>query len=458
MNDRRILLVAYHFGPGAATGALRWNAMAHDLALAGWTFDVITLARPRPDGGPATAAYEFAPGIQVFPVPQPVWMDRVLDAAVAVKHSLWRGRQARAEAPEQETAPDPDDVRVRLPGASQGAYRDLLASVDAGRRWYAERSWVAGARRMGSALARRHRYDAVIVSSPPHLAHLAGIRLSGELGIPFVADFRDPWIFGHPRECAFSDLERRIGPRYEALTMRNAALVICNTDRARSAVADVYPAEARKLVTLPNGWDALDGVVAPDRGHFRVAFTGWLYPFTDPRPLFAACARLRQRRDPNASVLRLEFMGTRASFGGVPLHALARSYGIEECFLLHPRAPRAEALRFQQEAAVLVVFDYPHPLSVPVKFYDHAQMRGSMLLIGNPKGALADAARRLGQTVSAPDDAAGIDATLEAALDRWRRGAFERPLDGEGIFDRRRQCERLAEILASLGAAKAGVL
>lgn len=454
MPNRRILLVAYHFGPGAPTGALRWNAMTRHLARAGWTFDVITHARPRPDGGPVTAAYGLAPGIQVFPVAQPVWFDRVLDAAVAVKQSLSRARRAHADPSEHEAALDPDDVRVRLPGASRGAYRDFMASVDAGRLWYAERAWAARARRMGRALAHGRRYGAVIVSSPPHLAHLAGIRLAGEMGIPFVADFRDPWIFGRPSDCAFSDLERRLGPRYEALTLRKADLVICNTDRAQSAVASVYPAEAHKLVTLPNGWDALDAVAPPDRRRFRIAFTGWLYPFMDPRPLFAACGRLRQRSSLEPSVLRLEFMGTQASFGGVPLLALARSCGIEECFALYPRAPRAEALRFQQEAAVLVAFDYPHPLSVPMKFFDHAQMRGSMLLIGNPEGALADAARRIGQAVHAPEDTSGIDAALDAALDRWRRGALEKPLDREAIFDRRRQSERLEEMLASLGEPK----
>jgi hypothetical protein len=107
---------------------------------------------------------------------------------------------------------------------------------------------------------------------------------------------------------------------------------------------------------------------------------------------------------------------------------------------------------------VLAVFGYPHALSVPTKFYDQAQMHGSMLLIGYSKGALADAAAQVGLTVHESTDTAGIDATLDAALRRWRARDFDAPTDRAQLFDRRRQSERLHELLMSLvGSAAAAV-
>jgi hypothetical protein len=104
-------------------------------------------------------------------------------------------------------------------------------------------------------------------------------------------------------------------------------------------------------------------------------------------------------------------------------------------------------LRFQQSAAVTTAFDYPHPLAVPMKFYDQAQMRGAMLLIGNPRGALADAAAQLDLRVFAPTDEPGIDAALEAAFNRWKRRDYEVPLDAAGVFDRRHAIDRMHDVL-----------
>ena len=39
----RLLLLSYHFPPGEATGALRWQKMAHFAAERGWAIDAVTV-------------------------------------------------------------------------------------------------------------------------------------------------------------------------------------------------------------------------------------------------------------------------------------------------------------------------------------------------------------------------------------------------------------------------------
>jgi hypothetical protein len=203
---------------------------------------------------------------------------------------------------------------------------------------------------------------------------------------------------------------------------------------------------------VPNGFDRVELIERPDSRCFRIVFTGWLYPYMDVRPLLAAAGRLLARSGLERDAFRVEFMGTGDTFGGVPLASLARAYGLGDCFVLHPRGSRHDALLLQQHAAVLAVFGYPHALSVPTKFYDQAQMRGSMLLIGYSKGALADAAAQVGLTVYEPTDAAGIDTALDTALRRWRARDFDKVTDHGQLFDRRRQSERLHQLLMSLAA------
>jgi hypothetical protein len=112
--------------------------------------------------------------------------------------------------------------------------------------------------------------------------------------------------------------------------------------------------------------------------------------------------------------------------------------------------PREEALRAQERAAVQIVFDYPGPLRVPMKFYDAVQARGDLLLVGRTRSALADAAIQLGLSVCPPSDAAAIDAALARALSRWRAGDYARPLDPNGVFARRATGARMLALLAGL--------
>jgi hypothetical protein len=283
-------------------------------------------------------------------------------------------------------------------------------------------------------LARRRAPTLVAVSSPPHQTQLAGLRLAAALGVPYLADFRDPWIFGELDSVQSALVDRTCGAWAQRKTFQSASLSIFNTAWAMEAAAALYPSLQSRCVTVPNGYDLRDIVEAPDPDTFRVAFVGWLYDFMDPDPVLAACARLRVRAA--LDNIRVEFVGTDPAPGGVSLLGRARQYGLEACFEHHSRMSREAAQLVQDRAAVRVVFDYPGPLRVPMKFYDAVQGFGDLLLVGRTRSALADAAAIVGLSVCAPGDATAIDATLDRALARWRARAYGVPVDARGEFAR----------------------
>src|SRR5829696_1724139 len=99
----RLLLLSYHFPPGAAVGALRWQKLAGIAAERGWQLDVITLAPEeavRPD--PRRLA-ELPAGTRVWGVARRMpWEDRLLQTALRWRKSArgaWRAlRRAGGEA------------------------------------------------------------------------------------------------------------------------------------------------------------------------------------------------------------------------------------------------------------------------------------------------------------------------------------------------------------------------
>jgi hypothetical protein len=322
-----------------------------------------------------------------------------------------------------------------------------MVNVNAVRERAGDIGWGSRALAAARRLATAHRYAAVVVSSPPHLIHRVGVAISREHGTPFLADFRDPWTFGRADGYLSSGVDRWLAPLFEQDVFQEARVLICNTDWSRRAAERLAAGRPVRCVTVPNGYDPLDTIGQPDASRFRVVFAGWLYPHMDPRPLLFACGRFRARGGPGAEALSVEFLGTAPGFGSIPLDSLADAAGLQGCFQLHPGTDRDGALRFQQSAAVTTAFDYPHPLAVPMKFYDQAQMHGTMLLIGNPRGALADAAAKLGLRVYARDDSDGIDAALSTAFVRWQHREYALPLDGGGVFDRRNAVARMNDVL-----------
>jgi len=451
MGEKRLLLISYHFGPGCPTGGFRWNATAAHLCGVGWNVDAITVARAGLGAGDEVESGGGRGHLEIYPVEAPVWPAAIKTTLVGAGRRIrdWIARPGDNES-RAPMALDPEELPVWKPDHRRSPRQRVLHGLDHLERESAELHWALRARRVARTLARRRRYKAVVVCSPPQITQIVGERIFLEYGIPYVADYRDPWILGlGPLISYYPDLERLIGKYYEMRTLRSARLVIHNTDRARAAVANEFHFSAEHIA-IPNGYDATGAVSAPDPNCFRVVFTGHLHPFMDTRPVLEACAQLRTAHGLTPKNLRIEFIGAPPEFMGFPLSALADAYGLLDVFSWRDRIPRHEVEWFQQAASVLVAFDSIYPIVVPSKFYEYARMKGTMLLIGHRDGAFNDAASKLGLRVFDPSDQAEINECLSAAFERWRSGRFNEPIDPTGIFDRRHQSERIAEILERL--------
>jgi len=105
--------------------------------------------------------------------------------------------------------------------------------------------------------ASRDRPDAVLVSSPPHSIQAIGVHLHRELGIPFIADFRDDWISNH-RQRWPTPWHHWVASQQEERCVKYANRVILNTSEVHRRFTSRYPKFAEKLSVLTNGYDDED--------------------------------------------------------------------------------------------------------------------------------------------------------------------------------------------------------
>jgi glycosyltransferase involved in cell wall biosynthesis len=426
-------------------GALRWQRLVQFAHARGWCTDVI-LCDPRDaEFRDDSRLADLPPGVRLFAVPLRGYRDSRLERLLR-RVLVWTSRATSGAGTDSNGSVDTNgsssgNSTMRL---VQAARRSQLA-----RRFYrAWIDWAENASALGKRLAASTPYDVVVSSGPPHMAHEAARKTSALLGIPFVADFRDPWaaVSYEPSDFRGGATWRRYALKYERLTMQSATLVVMNTPHAHQMIAATYPHVAPRLLTVMNGADDDMGFSSEWDDAFTITYAGNVYGGRDPRILFRGVRRAvdELRIAPGALVLR--FMGSK-SYGEDPLRQIVKEEKLDDYFLSEPRQPRSAAIALMRRSAMVVVLPQPHEQSIPGKLYEYVQLRAWVLVLTTPGTATDVLLRGSSADVVDPADVDGISRIIVNRYTQFRQGIRPTPVNADGRFDRSRQARILFDAL-----------
>ena len=451
----RLLLVSYHFPPGSAAGALRWQRFAGFVTARGWTLDVLTLDPAQLAQRDDARLKELPAGMRLYAVHQAL---PLADRLEAFAGSVYRKLRPLPEVtPTEGYAPAPT-IAGRPSSLSRGelrrgigtlreAMRAIFARMDYGR----QARWARDAVRL--ALSVEGSAPLAIVScGPPHYAtHEAARRLARALRRPLVIDLRDPWsLVERLPEAIASPMWFRLAERYEARAMREAALAVTNTDLAREALQQKYPALAARIIAVPNGVDEEPLPVVQRGRRFTIAYAGAIYLDRDPRPLLRACARLVQERALTPDDLGIELMGEVHEYGGMTLTQIIADAGLAGYVRLLPPAARSAALRLLAGAQVLVSLPQDSAMAIPSKVYEYVRFPSWVLVLAEPGSASARLLAGSSADVVSSRDEAAIAAALARRYAEHVAGVQPRPVAESIDLSRKRQATRLLDAIAQV--------
>ena len=257
---RRVLLVAYFYPPLSNIGVRRPYALAKWLRRRGHEVTVLTSVHS--GSAPDDAA------------------QRVVRTPDLLATRLnWRGDSLRTTTGQSDAAWDPD------PGVWGKIFVPDVQVV----------SWMPFLVATALRLHRRHRFDAVISTSPLEVAHAAGLAL-GRRGVAWIADFRDGWRYEAPRADWPLTIQRRLDDALERTVVKRADIVVTVSDPLSE---DLRSRHGIAVETVTNGFDPDDeangrslpaGMVDPAKLTF--VHTGGLGAERTLRPLLDALARM----------------------------------------------------------------------------------------------------------------------------------------------------------------------
>ena len=229
--------------------------------------------------------------------------------------------------------------------------------------------------------------DIVISSGPPHSLHLIGMALKEELGIKWVADFRDPWTTIHYHQSL--RLNKRAQKKHlklESKVLNNSDLVVVTSARTKK--------EFQKITSVPievisNGYDILEKIVPNLDPQFSIAHIGSLLTNRNPELLWEILSELKDKNKVFSKNLLIKLVGTVSED---VLKSLA-VFGLTENYKTLGYVSHQEAIQIQHDAQVLLLVEMDSPETksiIPGKLFEYVAANRPILAIG-PEGSDVEA-------------------------------------------------------------------
>jgi len=429
---RKVLIISYYWPPSGGAGVQRWLKFAKYLRDYNWEPVVYTPENPE------------------YPAIDDSLEKDILKGIIVVKTPIWEpyrlySRLIGAKKDERINAGFLNEKK--RPGLAENFSIWLRGNffIPDARKF-----WIKPSIKFLTNYLREHPVDAIVSTGPPHSMHMIALGLKQKTGLPWLADFRDPWTnidFYH--ELKLSEWANRKHHRQEISVLKAADKLVVISPSMKT---DFMKLHARDYTVITNGFDTGDmrpSPVEPD-SKFSVSHIGTMVKTRNPEALWQALKAESLQNPQFANDLEIKLVGS-VDFS---VTNSIEQYGLTKYVNRISYLPHDEVIRIQQQSQVLLLLinDTPNAkVILPGKFFEYMASRRPILCIGPLDG---DAAQIITETKSGivveKTDEAGIQESLQSLYTRYKTG--DTAIDSNNIdkFSRKELTSRLAECLNAM--------
>ena len=331
--------------------------------------------------------------------------------------------------------------------------------------------WIKPSVKFLKKYLEEHPVDLIVSTGPPQSMHLIGRELARETGLPWIADFRDPWtkIF-YFKHLSMTRLTERWHKKMEKKVLDDASVVVA----VSPLVQQEFQAMTQTLVELiTNGFDECDfqggcesnsdtegksaessskahaAAGGPDKD-FVITHTGLFAADGNPTMLWKVLAEKCSKNEAFAKALKIKFVGKTDE----AIVESLRSEGLEEYLTDMGYQPHAVAVEEQRRASLLILPLRKEPeykAVLPGKLFEYLASWRPVLGIGQPDGAMS-------MILNTTKTGVVLDWEDKASLDRFIELCWQNHLKGTltvedadiSQFTRRNLTRRMAQLFESL--------
>ncbi|HRW69748.1 glycosyltransferase family 4 protein [Lentimicrobium sp.] len=426
---RKVLVISYYWPPSGGAGVQRWLKFVKYLRHYGWEPVVYTPENPEPPSFDDSLSREVPEDITV--IKQPIWEP----------YDFYR-KLIGARKDERINAGFLSETRK--PGSAHKFSVWLRGNffIPDARKF-----WIRPSVKFLTKFLKDHPVDALISTGPPHSMHMIALGVKKKTGLPWLADFRDPWtnidFYDQLMLSRFADHKHR---RMEQQVIKHADRLVTVS---RSWETDFKRLGASRTEVITNGYDPADfpeiPVLLPES--FTITHIGSLNRDRNPDFLWKVLGEMVETDDAFRRKLQIRFVGkTDISVFESLEHYRLREYAVKTDYL-----PHGEALKVSATSAVLLLLinNTPNAMGIiPGKVFEYLASRRPVLCIGPPEGDSAGIIRetRAGEIVDFGDEKS-LKMAIDGLFESYQQRKLPVPKDSINKFSRKSLTGDIARIL-----------
>ena len=373
---KRVLIITYYWPPTGGSGVQRWVKFAKYLPSEGWQPVIYTPENPE---------------------------------QLAVDHSLEKEIPSEAEIIKTHITEPYELYKKFLHKSGHSKEVVEVNPVNAQNKSLAQKAamwirgnffrpdprclWIGPSVRYLKKYLEENPVDLIVSTGPPQSMHMIGLKLAKETGLPWIADFRDPWtkIF-YFKHLSMTRATEKWHHRMERKVLDNATAVV--------AVSPLVQQEFQAMTQTPvelitNGYDECDFPHGKDKGaeggpdkDFVITHTGLFAADGNPTVLWDVLSEKCAKDEDFRKHLKIKLVGKT----DIQIIKSLEDAGLKANLIDMGYQPHNIAIEEQRTASLLILPLRKEPeykAVLPGKLFEYLASWRPVLGIGQPDGAMS---------------------------------------------------------------------
>ncbi len=367
-NSKKVLIITYYWPPSGGSGVQRWLHFSRYLSQLGWEPIIYT-----PENAEA-------------PVFDESLKDAFTESVHVIKYPIWEPFHA------YKVLTGKKGKKLQTGFLNEGGKQD--------KKWIqkialwlranlfipdAKKFWIKPSIQHLSDFLKDHPVDIIVSTGPPHTTHLIALGLKRATGIPWLADFRDPWTnIDWFDKLPMTFLAKRKHHRLEQEVLREATGITCVS---RTMIEEFEELANRPVKLITNGFAPTDFQHFDKKvdKHFTILHTGSLNADRNPIVFWEFLAQEVSRNEFLRNKLKIQLVG---AVDVSVIHSI-ESCGLRPYLDQRPFIPHQEVIALMSSCSLLLM-----PLNnvknqrgiIPGKMFEYLASNQPILAIGPVTG------------------------------------------------------------------------
>ena len=435
---KRVLIISYYWPPTGGSGVQRWVKFAKYLPAEGWQPVIYTPENPEQLAVDASLEAEV-------PTEAEIIRRRIVEPYEMYKKLLRKSGHSK------------EVVEVNPVNAQNKSFLQKVAMWIRGNFFRPDPRclWIRPSVRFLKKYLKEHPVDLIVSTGPPQSMHMIGRKLARETGLPWIADFRDPWtkIF-YFKHLSMTRATERWHHKMEKKVLDDATAVVAVSPLVQQ---DFQAMTQTPVELITNGFDECDFHQEPfkmaeggPQQLFTITHTGLFAADGNPTVLWEVLAEKCRTCEEFRKSLRINLIGKTDEQIIKAAHDAGLGDNVYDLGYQH----HARAVDEQRKASLLILPLRKEPeykAVLPGKLFEYMASYRPILGIGQPDGAMSmilDSTKT--GVVFDWEDKVAIAKYIDECWEKHLEGSLR--VEGSDIsqFTRRNLTRRMAQLFDKL--------